>query len=689
MYDKDKMAEAWRTFVNNNVIDDNVVRPEVARSWRRCKAAGLSPWSSDFPSMDEKLLKEKRAKYGHSLAANQPVMKMLLALCQCNVSLMDQENFVFEFYSPLSYYPRTFGTHLREDEVGTGNATCVAVEKKPVRFDGFEHYRTVAQSYSGVSVPFLDPEGRYFGALNMNSPFGSLPDFALELCEVGVSLSNELFMMGKSMWSRLRTLDLFTPLVELCDYPVLICDTHGKILMVNGAMRPYVPNLDAFGYGEQDVAAYLGKETSSFYLMNEPFDESHPLVATFQEGLRKPVHTLSCLYRNTVQFKNGLRFIVMVFQVPPAPDKSSRADGASGGTPGRDAAYASEEAESCEPVDYVGASDAWQRVDHIVSRIAPIDVNALILGETGTGKELVARAIHRRSGRKGNFIAINCGAIPHDLFAAELFGYEAGAFTGARESGALGKIEAANHGTLLLDEIGEMPLDLQVGLLRVIQEQTVTRLGATESRPLDVRILAATNQNVRDMIEMRRFRSDLYYRLSTIEINLPPLRARDGDALLLADFFNRKVSSSLNLPYSPFSDVACEAFARYSWPGNVRELRNVVERSLIIAGEGSKVTEEDLPQHVANARTNGIQPRFSHPHVDHLGTALIDEGLSSADVSDRRLIAKLLLENDGNMSKTAHAMGVSRTTLYKRMQKYRLQVKVSLEVDGIPFSPDQ
>lgn len=687
MYDREKMAEAWRTFVNGDVIDEKVVRPEVARSWRRCKAAGLSPWSSDFPATDEKLLKEKRAAYAHSLAANQPVMKMLLALCQCNVSLMDQENFVFEFYSPLSYYPRTFGTHLREEEVGTGNATCVAVEKKPVRFDGFEHYRTVAQSYSGVSVPFLDAEGRYFGALNMNSPFGSLPDFALEMCEVGVSLADSFFMMGQSMWSRLRTLDPFAPLVELSDDPVLICDTHGKVLMANDAMRPYVPGLDSYGYGEQDVAAYLGKHTSSFYLMNEPFDETHPLTVNFQEGPRKPAHQLLCDHRNTVQFPNGLRFIVMVFQAPRAQGEGEGGAAVAGDAGAQCAAQAPAALKADDAADYVGASDAWQRVDRVVSRIAPIDVNALIMGETGTGKELVARAIHRRSGRKGNFIAINCGAIPHDLFAAELFGYEAGAFTGARENGALGKIEAANHGTLLLDEIGEMPLDLQVGLLRVIQEQAVTRLGATEARPLDVRILAATNQNVREMIGMRRFRSDLYYRLSAIEIYLPPLRERGGDALLLADYFNRQVSASLNLPYSPFSPVACEAFTRYSWPGNVRELRNVVERSLIIAGEGAKVTEDDLPPHVANARTNGLAPSYAAPTstpVPGVPTA----GLTEAELDDRALIASLLLENDGNMSKTAHAMGVSRTTLYKRMQKYRLKVHVSVDVDGVPFNPE-
>ena len=153
MYDQKSQVEAWRRFIATGEIDESVVRPEIARSWKRCRAAGVDPWSSDFPSMVEKLLAEKQRAYAHSLAANMPVMRMLVALLNCNVSLMDQESFVFGFQSPLSYYPRTFGTYVLEEVVGTGNATIVPYEKKPVRADGFEQYRAIAQTYSGVSAP--------------------------------------------------------------------------------------------------------------------------------------------------------------------------------------------------------------------------------------------------------------------------------------------------------------------------------------------------------------------------------------------------------------------------------------------------------------------------------------------------------------------------------------------------------
>ena len=689
-YDKNTAAEAWRTFVTTGEIDESVVRPEVARSWKRCRAAGVNPWSSDFPAMDEATLEEKRKLYAHSLEANQPVMRMLLALLQCNVSLTDQENFVFEFFTPLSYYPRTFGTYLREDQVGNGNATTVAYERKPIRFDGFEHYRAVVQGYSGVSAPFLDVKGNFFGALNLNSPFDPLPECALEMCKMGVALANDLYARYGQMWARLRTMDFFKPLVELMDNPVLVLDTYGHILLANEAMMPYVPDYGDYAYGEQSLAGYLAKSNSVKEVLSTPFAGGMPMRVEFQKAGKKQAHALDCLHRNTIQFKNGVRVIVLVFRnesteaEEAVPAQVSAPDGEA------PALRTHAKAVSPEVVDYIGQSDEWLEVDRVVDRIAPINTNALLLGETGTGKEMIARAIHRRSGRPGNFVAINCGAIPRDLFAAELFGYEHGAFTGAKEEGALGKIEAANHGTLLLDEIGEMPLELQVGLLRVIQEQSVTRLGSTESVPLDVRFLAATNQDLQTLIDARAFRADLYYRLSMIEIKVPPLRKRDGDVALLADYFNRKVSDSLGLEYSPLPDEVTEAMRCYSWPGNVRELSNVVERSLILAGTGSKVSFDDMPAHIANARSLGLrfEPAIEQQLLDSLvPDSQVPPAASNAnqlppeELADRKRIMELLQTNDGNLSKVANELGISRTTLYKRMEKYHLRIKVTVTID--------
>lgn len=697
VYDEKRTAEAWRLFVSTGEVDTGVIRPEIEKSWKRCRHAGVNPWSATFPSMDENLLREKRAAFVHSLEVNQPVMRMLLALLQCNVSLMDQENFIFEFLSPLSYYPRTFGTYVREDEVGTGNATLVAYERKPVRVEGFEQYRSVSQGYCGVSAPFLDVQGSYFGALNINDPFGTLPACALDMCAKGVSMANELFLMRNEMWMKLKSLAFFRPLLEMMDAPVLIVDPHGRILEANSAMARFLPGVEDYGYGEQSLDAYLAKDILMKQVLNGPFEDGHPMPVRFRGAGHKGVRTLDCLHRNMVQFKNGMRFTVFVFDGEEAKGIRQESSAKTSRTP-------SSKRSSRMP-DYIGESGEWRHIDEVVSRIAPIKANALILGETGTGKELVARAIHRRSARAGNFVAINCGAIPRDLFAAELFGYESGAFTGAREGGAIGKIEAANHGTILLDEIGEMPLDLQVGLLRVIQDQAVTRLGSNESRPLDVRFLAATNQDLTTLVDTNAFRADLYFRLSTIEINLPPLRKRKGDIALLVDYFSESISESLGLPRSPFSDEMKEVLSRYSWPGNVRELRNVVERSLILAGEGSKVTPLDLPVHIANAQSVGkrffpattLQSEELELHTTEAGERMpnskesVSQGsrihrLSRASTAadeeaEKKRIRDALLEHDGNLSKAAETLGISRTTLYKRMERFRMRVRVVVEFD--------
>ncbi|MGN0078109.1 MAG: sigma 54-interacting transcriptional regulator, partial [Coriobacteriales bacterium] len=529
-YEENAMAAAWRLFMNTGVVDENVVRPVIARSWRRCRSAGVNPWSLEFPPANEGLLAEKRKLYSHSIEANEPVMQVLMALLKCNVSLMDQENFVFAFETPLPNYPRTKGTYQHECVLGTGNSTVVAYEKRPVRVDGFEQYRSVSHGYSGVSSPYIDVDGEYFGALNLNSPFGPLPPQALDMCAAGVSLCNELFSMGRDMWSCLRSVEFFQPLANMMTDPVAFLDARGNLLLVNDAMRPYVPGFEERAYGTCSLSDYLDRKSPLKSVMSVSLDSADYPLVYFRAPRKKAVKELHFRNRTELRLHNGLHFVVLVFKDPALKTEEavSRRDEYTRRTLSR--RFPDETA-----VDYIGESPEWKAVDAIVDRISKVNANAFILGETGTGKEMVARAIHRRSGRPGPFIAINCGAIPRDLFAAELFGYEPGAFTGAKEEGAIGKIEAANHGTILLDEIGEMPLDLQVGLLRVIQEQGVVRLGSSEVRPLDVRFLAATNQDVARMIEDKQFRADLYYRLSSIEINLPPLRRRADDVPLLME----------------------------------------------------------------------------------------------------------------------------------------------------------
>lgn len=673
VYRKEHAIEAWKTFVGTGTILEDKVRPEIARSWIRCRAAGVNPWSSDFVEQNLALLEEKRARFSASLKATAPVMKFLKEMLGCNVSLMDGENFVFELLSPLAVYPRTFGTFTREEDVGTGNATLVAYEKRPVRVDGFEHYRAIVQTYSGVSVPYLDAAGKYYGALNINSPFASLPQSALELCRVGVSLTNDLHRAGAKSGALLSTVDFFRPLMLAYEHPVLLIDPSGRILGANAGMRPYCPDWEQYSYGSQSLGAYLGKNFTVQDVLDLPEKLEAPLPLQFRKGRSRAVQELNLVRHGTVEIDGQEPFIMLVFE---DGGEAARNEKRSTGRR-RDAAVM----PTGDTVDYIGETEEWKKIDRMVQKVAPIKTNVLLLGETGTGKEVVARALHRRSGRSGEFVAINCGAMPRDLLATELFGYEGGAFTGARETGAVGKFEYADGGTLFLDEIGEMPVDMQVSLLRVLQEQSVTKLGSNTAKTLDVRVIAATNQNIERLISEKKFRSDLYYRLSLVEIRLPQLRRRADDIPPLVDYFNGQLSQVLDAPCTPFPSETIAALRAYSWPGNVRELRNIVERCLIMQGEGANVDVDSLPPHIANAANimqDGPVAQVAVAAQQH--AAVLQEGAEEDAMSeDRRRVQSLLAKHEGDLSAVGIELGLTHDELADLLNRLHLRVRVVLE----------
>ena len=302
----------------------------------------------------------------------------------------------------------------------------------------------------------------------------------------------------------------------------------------------------------------------------------------------------------------------------------------------------------------ITASPEMLKVAKTIERVANADVSVMLLGASGTGKELLARAVHEKSGRKGEFIAINCAAIPENLLEAELFGYERGAFTGAVKSN-VGKIELAQGGTLFLDEVGDIPLPLQVKLLRFLQERVIERIGGRQPIAVDTRIVCATHQDLEAMISDGRFREDLYYRLAEIVVKIPSLAERPGDAALLARHFVNKFSRALNPKVQSLSAEALGAIDTYSWPGNVRELENRIKRSVIMA-EGRSIGPDDLD-------LNGSSK--DEPEPINLRAA--------REVADRKAIRQAMSRTDNNISGAAKLLGISRPTLYDLLKQYRLQ----------------
>lgn len=331
----------------------------------------------------------------------------------------------------------------------------------------------------------------------------------------------------------------------------------------------------------------------------------------------------------------------------------------------------------------IGHSKSMQDVYKSIGRVAGSDATVLIRGESGTGKELVARAIYQHSFRSENpFMVINCVAIPENLLESELFGYEKGAFTGAAHR-RMGKIEQANNGTILLDEIGDMPFSIQAKILRLLQEKSIERLGGRETIPVDVRIIAATNRNLEKALDETRFREDLYYRLKVVTIWLPPLREREKDISLLAEYYLSKFSEEIGIENPGISNEAKKIICSYKWPGNVRELANTIQKVLIF-NRGAPISPEDIKQtlgekHIMHGDISITESQMFMQFIQKRLSAKTDENIFEVCMDDfaKMIIKEALNMSQGNRSRAARLLGLSRPTLHSKIEKYGITINSS------------
>lgn len=318
----------------------------------------------------------------------------------------------------------------------------------------------------------------------------------------------------------------------------------------------------------------------------------------------------------------------------------------------------------------LGDSPATRHLIEEIQKVAPYKTNVLITGESGTGKELVARTIHNLGPRRERpWVAINCSAIPRDLMESELFGYVKGAFTGAAQT-RLGRLEQAQSGTLFLDEIGDLDLALQTKMLRVLQEREFSPVGSDQVRKVDVRVIAATNRDLKEMVREGKFREDLFYRLDVYSIVVPPLRDRREDVALLAQAFLHELAADTDKPVNAIDPEAMEVLTRYNWPGNIRELHNAIERSLLSC-KGDTIGTRDLPHTIL--RSTGAAPA-ADSCLDNMGSSDLDAWLESVE---RRAILQALDQSQGIQAQAARRLGISERSLWHRIKKLKIQVNKS------------
>ena len=308
------------------------------------------------------------------------------------------------------------------------------------------------------------------------------------------------------------------------------------------------------------------------------------------------------------------------------------------------------------PAEIIGNSKAMHEIFRLIGKVAPLDSNVLIQGESGTGKEMVARALHRRSARKHRpFVSFNCGGFSEELITNELFGHEKGAFTGATET-KIGLLEAAHTGTIFLDEIGEMPISMQVKLLRFVEERALLRVGGVKPLPVDVRLLAASNRDFKEMVKAHTFREDLYYRLNVILITLPPLRSRPDDIPLLVRHFLSKHSRALGKEVKSMSSEALTILSQYPFPGNVRELENIIERAVALS-DGIEITAGDLPSDLRELSMSSLDTHTS----------------MTLEEKEKQYIREVLTKTNHRKNLAAEILGVPRTTLWRKMKHHGLE----------------
>jgi PAS domain S-box-containing protein len=648
MINDEQTRAAWERFITHREIEPGTVRTEIVRSWLRCEQQGVDHRSGGSSVIvNGRELEALLARNAGLIDAARPFMRKLYELMENSgfaVILVDRDGFVIEVigdaivlesHRGIQYVN---GVKWTEDLVGTTAISLALLGSGPIQVAGCEHYCRRHQEWACSAAPLTDAAGSLLGVLSVTGRKEHVHCHTLGMVVSAAAAINNYLAVQKAQQELEQTAQLHSTIVTSISDGLLMLDGKGIVTFINptGAR---ILNINA--------AEALGKHISTLV-------DFRPVVLkvletgqgyTDKEFVIETKRGILHFVKTAIPLKNArgeLEGVIDIFrEIKRVRQLVTKMVGATA---------------QFTFADIVGNSPAMKECVRLAKIAANSAATVLIQGESGTGKELIAQAIHNSSLRsEGPFVAINCGAIPRDLVESELFGYEDGAFTGAKQGGRPGKFELAHGGTIFLDEIGEMPLDIQVKLLRVLQEKRITRVGGQRYLDIDVRVIAATNRDVAQEVKEGNFRHDLYYRLNVLPIYVPPLRERLEDIAPLLDCLLAKMCQQLDVGPKRFSPVALARIMAYEWPGNVRELENVVERAVNIC-ESDLIGAEYL----------------SRPLGEKEKPAQSAWGPLSLRDAEKRIIQETLTKTSGNISKTAKLLGIGRNTLYSKLKEYSI-----------------
>ena len=633
---KERMAKItmqWRRFQAGGDVDPSTVRPMIQASWKRCRQARLPGDALTLCPIDTLALELAATRHRDLVESAKHLMdKLVLSihLSKSVVTLVDTAGLVLHASArsqDLENVPYGIpGRRCDEATIGTNGMGLCIIEKKPVHVICSEHYNASLHYLSCSAAPIRNVAGELIGALNLAIHTEGFHQHTMGLVEAAAHAIEEHL--------RLRSLVRNQKVIlELLDDGVIVLGRDGGIASINRQA------CDMLGLDDQPLGRNIQAYIPDSEVLEAVLADRRPFYdreVTFQSREGRLACALSCA-------PFGDDGVILTLREARRMRKyAARVAGAK-------AVYTFE--------NIVGDAAPLQEALRLARAASQSEATTLLLGESGTGKELFAQAIHNASTRrKGPFVVVNCGALPRNLVQSELFGYVAGAFSGALKEGSPGKFELADGGTLFLDEIGEMPLEAQVSLLRLLQESEVTRLGGKQAKRIDVRIIAATNKDLPTAIRNNAFRGDLYYRLNVLTIHIPPLRRREGDIQLLARIFLEKFATSLHKKQIRLSREAMAALEAYQWPGNVRELENCIER-LVNVSPGDSIDITDLPQDIMADMARGPLGAAGEPSM-------------SLKRIQKALILETLRETGGNFRRTSSILNISRTTLYAKLKQY-------------------